>query len=170
MIRRRATRSRLTTITLWAAVVLLAPWHGAGAQPAEPGVVGATGNTAAGSLDGNTQTPLPGKDPVLDERVKAVSKVLRCPVCQGESIQDSPADLATQMKALVREQMASGQSEEQVLDYFVAKYGQWILLEPRAEGINLLVYWLPVVFLVLGTGLIVVVVKKWTKPVPATDV
>ena len=71
---------------------------------------------------------------------------------QGEPIQDSPAELSAQMKALVREQLANGKREQEVLDYFVQKYGQWILLEPKAEGINLLVYWLPVFFLVIGAG------------------
>lgn len=111
--------------------------------------------------------PLAGEDPALDARVKAVAKQLRCPVCQGESIQDSPAELAVQMKDLVREQLATGNSEAQVMDYFVAKYGQWILLEPRAEGFNLLVYGLPVAFLVFGFGFVVVLVKRWTRPVAA---
>jgi cytochrome c-type biogenesis protein CcmH len=90
-------------------------------------------------------------------------------VCQGESIQDSPAELAAQMKSLVREQLVSGRSEAQVFEYFTAKYGQWILLEPKAEGINLLVYWLPVMFLVVGAGGIVFAVKRWTRPVVVAD-
>ncbi len=110
--------------------------------------------------------PLPGVDTILDARAKAVASRLRCPVCQGESIQDSPAELAAQMKSLVREQIASGRSEAQVFDYFTAKYGQWILLEPKPEGINLLVYWLPVVFLVVGGGGIAIAVKRWTRPKP----
>lgn len=118
-------------------------------------------------------TPNPGVDPVLDARAQAVSSRLRCPVCQGESIQDSPAELATQMKALVREQLHAGRSEGEVLEYFVQKYGQWILLEPRAEGINLLVYGLPILFLALGGGALVVLVKRWTRPMddapPAPD-
>ena len=108
--------------------------------------------------------PAPGVDAVLDARVKAIASRLRCPVCQGESIQDSPAELSAQMKALVREQLAAGKSDAAVMDYFVQKYGQWILLEPKAEGINLLVYWLPVAFLVCGAGVIVLAVRKWTRP------
>lgn len=108
--------------------------------------------------------PAPGVDTLLDARVKRVASRLRCPVCQGESIQDSPAELANQMKQLVREQLASGRSEQQILDYFTQKYGQWILLEPKAEGINLLVYWLPVVFLVLGGAGVVMAVRKWSRP------
>ncbi|MEQ1690633.1 MAG: cytochrome c-type biogenesis protein [Gemmatimonas sp.] len=116
--------------------------------------------------------PLPGVDSVLDARVQRVSERLRCPVCQGESIQDSPAELSGQMRTLVREQLANGRSEQEVLDYFLQKYGQWILLEPRAEGINLLVYWLPVFFLLIGGVGLVIAVRRWTRPlspVVATD-
>jgi len=108
------------------------------------------------------QAPPPGVDLAFDERAKAISSRLRCPVCQGESIQDSPAELATQMKSLVREQLASGKSETQVFDYFIGKYGQWILLEPRAEGINLLVYGLPILFIVGGGALLWGAVSRWT--------
>lgn len=108
--------------------------------------------------------PAPGVDSVLDARAKAISSRLRCPVCQGESIQDSPAELSVQMRGLVREQLANGRTDEQVFGYFVEKYGQWILLEPKAEGINLIVYWVPVVFLVLGAVGLWVVVRRWTRP------
>ncbi len=110
-------------------------------------------------------TPRAGADTILDARTNAVASRLRCPVCQGESIQDSPAELAGQMKDLVREQLASGRSEAQVYEYFTAKYGQWILLEPKAEGINLLVYWLPVAFLAIGAAGLAFAVRKWTRPV-----
>lgn len=110
--------------------------------------------------------PAPGVDPALDARAKKLSSRLRCPVCQGESIQDSPAELALQMRAVVREQIVVGRSDEQVLEYFVQKYGQWILLEPRAEGINLIVYWVPIVFLLIGAAGLWVIVRRWTKPRP----
>lgn len=124
----------------------------------------ATASAAAASTTAQTLSPPePGVDLAFDERAKLVSSRLRCPVCQGESIQDSPAELSTQMKTLVREQLYAGRSEREVLDYFVEKYGQWILLEPRAEGINLLVYGLPILFLVLGGGVLVVLVRRWTR-------
>ncbi len=116
--------------------------------------------------------PLPGVDTLLDKRVKAVSSRLRCPVCQGESIQDSPAELSAQMRTLVREQLATGKNEREVFDYFTQKYGQWILLEPKAEGINLLVYWLPVAFIAMGGIGIAMAVRRWTRPdrqIVATD-
>lgn len=136
--------------------------------PAQAGVT-VTG-TVETSPGGTRSVPIPGADSVLDRRVRSVSMRLRCPVCQGESIQESPAELAQQMKSVVREQLAAGQSEQDVLNYFLAKYGDWILLEPRAEGINLLVYWIPVIFLVIGGVVLFMTVKKWVKPRDATSV
>lgn len=130
--------------------------------------VAAQGQTVTGTVEtspgGTTNVPIPGADTVLDRRVRDVSQRLRCPVCQGESIQESPAELAAQMKGVVREQLAAGKSEQDVLNYFLAKYGDWILLEPRAEGINLLVYWIPVIFMLIGGAVLFMTVKKWIKP------
>jgi cytochrome c-type biogenesis protein CcmH len=122
------------------------------------------------SMQAPSLAPAPGVDSVLDAHVRAVSMRLRCPVCQGESIQDSPAELAAQMKGLVREQLASGKSEREVMDYFLAKYGQWIMLEPRAEGFNLFVYLLPILFIVIGGGAIWVAVRRWTRPMDVPSV
>ena len=152
---RLVSRRRVGALAFTVALV-----YAAGSLQAQ---VPATAGAPASQPSGVT-VPLPGADPQLDARVKSVSSRLRCPVCQGESIQDSPAELAGQMKQLVREQLASGQSEQQVMDYFTAKYGQWILLEPKAEGINLLVFGLPIVFLLLGGVGIVMALKKWTRP------
>ena len=132
------------------------------AQTATAGAPAAEAAPASAQTQAVIQPPEPGVDPAFDERAKRISSRLRCPVCQGESIQDSPATLSVEMRTVVREQLANGRSEAQVLDYFLAKYGQWILLEPRAEGINLLIYWLPVLFIVLGGGGIWLMVRKWT--------
>ena len=120
--------------------------------------------TSAAQSYGPKSAPLPGIDTVLDARAKGIASRLRCPVCQGESIQDSPAELAAQMKTVVREQLANGKSEPEILDYFTQKYGQWILLEPKAEGLNLIVYWLPVLFIVFGAAGLWFVVRRWTRP------
>lgn len=146
-----AMSSFVRTLLVTATYAVLGASH-ASAQPA------ATEQPSAVTV------PTQGVDSVLDARAKAISSRLRCPVCQGESIQDSPAELSSQMKALVREQLASGKTDEEVFGYFVEKYGQWILLEPKAEGINLIVYWVPVVFLVLGAAGLWVVVRRWTRP------
>ncbi|MBL8960815.1 MAG: cytochrome c-type biogenesis protein CcmH [Gemmatimonadetes bacterium] len=99
--------------------------------------------------------PVTGADSALERRTREVASELRCPVCQGLSIADSPSDLALEMKGLVREQLAAGKSPEEIRAYFIGKYGEWVLLEPKAEGLNLLVYLLPVA-LVIGGGLFVV--------------
>ena len=103
-------------------------------------------------------------DSVLEARTTAVAATLRCPVCQGESIQDSPAELAQQMRAVVRDRLRAGESPEQIKAYFVSKYGEWILLEPRMTGLNILLYALPVVLVLGGIALVVVLVRKWTTP------
>jgi cytochrome c-type biogenesis protein CcmH len=115
-------------------------------------------------------TPASGNTPQtsgvsrLEDTARAVSSALRCPVCQGESIQDSPADLAKQMRQVVREQLAAGRSSEEVKAYFVSKYGEWILLTPKARGVNLTVYVLPFALLLGGAVLILVMARKWSHP------
>lgn len=101
-------------------------------------------------------------DPVLEARTRQVASELRCPVCQGNSLQDSPSELAQEMKGVVRDQLASGKTPEEVKQYFIDKYGEWILLEPRASGFNLVVYLLPLVMVVVGGLVIWRAVKKWT--------
>jgi cytochrome c-type biogenesis protein CcmH len=85
-------------------------------------------------------------------------------VCQGESIQDSPAALAQEMRAIVREQLAAGRTPDDVKAYFVDKYGEWILLRPKAQGWNMLVYVLPLVVLLIGAAVIVRATRRWTAP------
>jgi cytochrome c-type biogenesis protein CcmH len=101
-------------------------------------------------------------DSALEAHVKQVASVLRCPVCQGLSIQDSPSELSVQMKDVVRQQLREGKSPDEVKAYFVSKYGEWILLEPKASGMNMIVYALPVVLVVLGIGFIWMMVRKWS--------
>jgi cytochrome c-type biogenesis protein CcmH len=108
-------------------------------------------------------------DPVLEDKTKSVASELRCPVCQGLSIQDSPSELSQQMRTVVKERLASGESEQQVKDYFISKYGEWILLEPQASGFNLVVYALPALLVLGGAGLIVLLVRRWTTAPVAGD-
>ena len=83
-------------------------------------------------------------------------------MCQGESIQDSPSELAKQMRAVVRDRLRSGETPDQVKAYFVSRYGEWILLEPTMTGLNILLYVLPVVLVIGGLTLIVFLVRRWT--------
>ncbi len=111
----------------------------------------------------------PLQDSVLEARVTRLASELRCPVCQGLSIHDSPSPLAQEMKGVIRTQVAAGQSDDEIRDYFVSKYGEWVLLEPPAHGFNLLVYLLPALALLGGAGLIMVAVRRWTEPLPEPD-
>ena len=101
-------------------------------------------------------------DSALEARTSAVAAQLRCPVCQGLSIQDSPSELAQSMRSLVRDQLAEGRTPEQVKAYFVSKYGEWILLSPAPHGFNLLAYAVPVLVVVGGGALIILAVRRWT--------
>jgi cytochrome c-type biogenesis protein CcmH len=101
-------------------------------------------------------------DPALEAKVAEVASVLRCPVCQGLSLNDSPSELSQQMRQLVREKLAAGESPEEIKAYFVSKYGEWVLLEPKPKGMNLVVYLAPFILLLGGGGLIVVMVRKWS--------
>jgi len=106
-------------------------------------------------------------DSVLDARTTALSAELRCAVCQGISIQESPSALAQEMRAVVKDQLRAGRTPDEVKDYFVSKYGEWILLQPRAHGLNLvLLYLAPALLLLGGAALLVFVVRRWTTAAP----
>lgn len=95
-----------------------------------------------------------------EARAERIGSQLRCPVCRGVPIADSPAALAQEMMTLVRQQVAEGKSDEEIFRYFEERYGEWALLRPKAEGINLVVWILPILFLVGGTGLILFRLKR----------
>ncbi len=110
-----------------------------------------------------SQSAQQSSDSALDARTNAVAGQLRCPVCQGVSIQESPSELAGQMRAVVRDQLRAGKSPDQVKAYFVSKYGEWILLEPKPRGFNLIVYALPGAVILGGLGVVVFAVRRWTR-------
>ena len=95
-------------------------------------------------------------DPVLEERARALSQELRCLVCQNQSIDESNADLAHDLRVLLRKRLLAGDTDQQVLDYLVARYGQFVLLDPPLEPVTYLL-WLAPPVLVVGTGLLLVV-------------
>ncbi|MFP2932484.1 cytochrome c-type biogenesis protein CcmH [Pyxidicoccus sp. 3LG] len=88
--------------------------------------------------------------PELEARVQVLGKQLRCAVCQGVSIADSPASMARAQLDTVRELVAEGKTDQEVVDYFVARYGEWVLLEPTAEGFNWFVWLGPVALVAIG--------------------
>src|ERR1700759_508429 len=83
------------------------------------------------------------KDPALEARARQLSQELRCMVCQNQSIDDSEAPLAHDLRVVVRDRLAAGDSDRQVLDYLVARYGEFVLLRPRFEARTLLLWGLP---------------------------
>lgn len=92
-------------------------------------------------------------DPALEARAREISKLLRCPVCQGENIDDSNADISRDLRLMVRERLLAGDSNEAVVDYVVDRYGEFVLFEPRATGANLLLWLAGPGMLILGGGI-----------------
>lgn len=97
----------------------------------------------------------------LQERVKQVSKTLRCAVCQSESVWESNAELAIQMRDIIRERLIQGESPDQIRAYFVSRYGDFILLKPRAFGLNLLLWGGPFLLLAIGGTFLFRTLRKW---------
>ena len=95
-------------------------------------------------------------DPVLEARAREISAGLRCLVCQNQSIEDSDADLAHDLRVIVRERLVAGDTDEQVRYYVVARYGEFVLLQP-VFGLHTLLLWIAAPILLIG-GVIAVVV------------
>lgn len=112
-------------------------------------------------------TPLTGDD--LTRKTQDIAASLRCPVCQGLAIADSPSEMATNMKGQVRELLARGYTQEQIFSYFERSYGQFVLLKPKFQGVNTLVWVLPVLALALGVIIVFAKIRNLEKaPEPKT--
>jgi len=96
------------------------------------------------------------EDPALEARARALSQDLRCVVCQNENIDSSNAPLARDLRIVVRERLVAGDSDEEVLDYVVARYGEFVLFRPRFEGRNIVLWLTPLLAVLLGAGLLFV--------------
>ncbi|MGH7768497.1 MAG: cytochrome c-type biogenesis protein CcmH, partial [Candidatus Binatia bacterium] len=111
--------------------------------------------------------------PDLEEQTRAIAAELRCPVCQNLSVADSPSEMAQQMRALVQEQLKEGKSSDEIKNFFVSKYGDWVLLAPPARGFSLLLWILPAVVAILGVIFVVLRMRRWMKkkegPPPAEE-
>ena len=90
------------------------------------------------------------KDPALESRARTLSPELRCMVCQNQSIDDSDAPLAKDLRVLVRERLSAGDSDNQVIDFLVARYGEFVLLKPRVTAHTLLLWLAPFAALLIG--------------------
>lgn len=93
------------------------------------------------------------KDPALEARARAISHNLRCPVCQGETIDDSNAPISRDLRLAVRDRLLAGDSDDQVIDFIVARYGEFVLFNPRATGSGLILWLAGPAMLLVGGGL-----------------
>ncbi len=107
-------------------------------------------------------------NPVLEKRAREISKALRCLVCQNQSIDDSDADLAKDLRIIVREQLLNGDSDSQVIDYVVARYGDFVLLKPPFKGATLVLWLGPAVIVGLGIMAVVLFFRRRRIPVSGT--
>lgn len=100
------------------------------------------------------------RDPALEARARTISSELRCMVCQNQSIDDSNADLARDLRLLVRKRLGDGDTDQQVLDYIVSRYGEFVLLKPRFTEKTLVLWGAPIVLFVVGGFSLVVYARR----------
>ena len=106
------------------------------------------------------------KDPAQEHRARAISAELRCLVCQNQSIDDSDAPLARDLRTLVREQIVAGKSDAEIMDFVVARYGDYVLLKPRLNAGTMLLWATPfLVLLIAGSALFL----RRRKPAPEPE-
>ncbi|MSO97395.1 MAG: cytochrome c-type biogenesis protein CcmH [Rhodospirillaceae bacterium] len=120
--------------------------------------------TAAILLSTAALAVLPGErltDPTMEARAREVSQALRCVVCQNETIDDSDAELAKDMRVLVRERISAGDSNEQVVSYMVQRYGDFVLLKPRMTANTMALWFGPFALLIVGAF---VVARRLRRP------
>lgn len=140
---------------LWRRVAFAAAVFGGPgvALPAAP----AAAQTVDGALDGIERPAAPG-DPVrtaeIDQRTAEIGATLRCPICRQQSVAESSSRIAREMQGVIRTMLMEGRTPEEIEAYFVEAYGPWILLKPRAEGMNLFVYAGPGLAFLLGGFLV----------------
>ena len=107
-----------------------------------------------------------GAESELDARTREIAKDLRCPICQNLSVADSNTDLAVEMRSVIRTKLEQGQSEEQIREYLVQRYGEEVLLEPVNRGFTSLIWWQPVLLVVLGLVIVGAALGRWTRARP----
>ena len=100
--------------------------------------------------------------PDIDDQARAIAQELRCVVCQNLSVADSPSEMAQQMRGIIRQQLTEGKNPQQIKDFFVSKYGEWVLLAPTTQGFSLLVWVLPFVVLITGVASGLWFIRRWS--------
>ena len=149
-----ALRSALWIMLFLLATTLLAQ---------SPGLKVPDADTLVGPPKGQ---PLAGDE--LTRTTQEIASTIRCPVCQGLSIADSPAEMAQNMKAQVRELLSRGYTRDQISSYFERSYGQFVLLKPKFQGVTSLVWTLPIFALILGIVIVFMKMKSLEAPPSAT--
>lgn len=99
-------------------------------------------------------------DPVLEQRARALSEGLRCPVCRNESIDESNASISRDLRILLRERLVAGDTDAQALQFLVDRYGDYILLNPKAEGANILLWLAAPLMLIMAGGVAFITVRS----------
>ena len=114
----------------------------------------------------------PLADPVLEARAKALQKELRCLVCQGQSIDESNADLATDLRRLIRQQIQQGMSDDDIKNFLVARYGVFVLMKPPVQQDTAFLWFGPAILVLVGAGVIGVTILRARRRLatePASD-
>lgn len=106
-------------------------------------------------------------DPVLEARAQAIGMQIRCPVCQGEPIEESRADIAGDLRVLVRERLVAGDTDDEVIDYIAARYGDTVRLNPPAEGAGLILWLAGPALILIALGVGFTMFRKTSDPGPA---
>jgi len=101
------------------------------------------------------------RNETLDQHVHDIASQLKCPVCQGESVADSPSTISQQMRAVIRQQLHSGKSDQEIIQYFVDRYGEQIVWSPPWQGFTLLAWLVPIALLLIGAFLLLTVLRNW---------
>lgn len=104
----------------------------------------------------------------LDQHVHAVAAQLKCPVCQNESVADSPSWVAQQTRAIIRQQIQEGKSDQQIIQYFERRYGNSMVWAPQWQGFGLLTWLVPVALFLIGASLVFFTLRDWQALAPYT--
>jgi cytochrome c-type biogenesis protein CcmH len=107
-------------------------------------------------------------DPALEARAREITAELRCVVCRNESVDDSNAEIARDIRLMVRERLVAGDTNEEAIQFMVDRFGEYVLLNPRATGTNLVLWWSGPILLLAGLGLAAAAFRRRKPEAPAT--
>jgi cytochrome c-type biogenesis protein CcmH len=104
---------------------------------------------------------------VYSERTLQIARELNCPICAGQSVADSQSELAVQMRAIIEQKVQAGESDAEIKAYFVERYGESILAAPPKSGFTLTLWWVPVIGVLLGAGILALYLRERTRRPPS---